>query len=77
MKLVTTAAALKYLGAHPFFRSVIVVGALTGMISSLLVFQYGQARNWYAMSRDGLLPKLISGEIRVARAEEASLRRAP
>jgi basic amino acid/polyamine antiporter, APA family len=54
------AYALKYLGAHPFFRSVIVVGALTGMISSLLVFQYGQARIWYAMSRDGLLPKLFS-----------------
>jgi basic amino acid/polyamine antiporter, APA family len=54
------AYALKHLGAHPFFRSVIVVGALTGMISSLLVFQYGQARIWYAMSRDGLLPKLFS-----------------
>ena len=54
------AYALKALGAHPFFRSVIVVGALTGMISSLLVFQYGQARIWYAMSRDGLLPKLFS-----------------
>jgi APA family basic amino acid/polyamine antiporter len=54
------AYALEYLGAHKFFRSVIVVGALTGMISSLLVFQYGQARIWYAMSRDGLLPKLFS-----------------
>jgi APA family basic amino acid/polyamine antiporter len=31
-----------------------------GMISSLLVFQYGQARIWYAMSRDGLFPKLFS-----------------
>jgi basic amino acid/polyamine antiporter, APA family len=54
------AYALEYLGAHKFFRTVIVVGALTGMISSLLVFQYGQARIWYAMSRDGLLPKLFS-----------------
>ena len=54
------AYALEQLGAHPFFRSVIVVGALTGMISSILVFQYGQARIWYAMSRDGLLPKLFS-----------------
>jgi len=54
------AYALKYLGAHAFFRSVIVIGALTGMISSILVFQYGQARIWYAMSRDGLLPKLFS-----------------
>ena len=31
-----------------------------GMISSLLVFQYGQARIWFAMSRDRLLPKLFS-----------------
>ena len=31
-------------------------GALMGMISSLLVYQYGQARIWFAMSRDGLLP---------------------
>lgn len=54
------AYALEQLGAHPFYRSVIVVGALTGMISSILVFQYGQARIWYAMSRDGLLPKLFS-----------------
>jgi APA family basic amino acid/polyamine antiporter len=39
---------------------VIIIGALTGMVSSLLVFQYGQARIWFAMSRDGLLPKLFS-----------------
>jgi basic amino acid/polyamine antiporter, APA family len=54
------AYALTMLGASRFSRSVIVVGALTGMISSLLVFQYGQARIWYAMSRDGLFPKLFS-----------------
>jgi len=30
------------------------------MLSSLLVFQYGQTRIWFAMSRDGLLPKLFS-----------------
>ncbi|MBO0911026.1 MAG: amino acid permease [Acidobacteria bacterium] len=54
------AYALKAMGAHPLFRSVIVLGALMGMISSILVFQYGQARIWYAMSRDGLLPKLFS-----------------
>jgi APA family basic amino acid/polyamine antiporter len=54
------AYALQQLGANRFARSVIVVGALMGMISSLLVFQYGQARIWYAMSRDGLLPRLFS-----------------
>jgi amino acid transporter len=39
------------------------IGAILGMISSLLVFQYGQARIWFAMSRDGLLPKAFSGSI--------------
>jgi len=36
------------------------IGALTGMISSMLVFQLGQARVWFAMSRDGLLPRVFS-----------------
>jgi basic amino acid/polyamine antiporter, APA family len=54
------AYALQQLGARRLYRSIIVIGALMGMISSLLVFQYGQARIWYAMSRDGLLPKLFS-----------------
>jgi len=54
------AYALKVLGASRWSRSVIVIGALTGMLSSLLVFQYGQARIWYAMSRDGLFPKFFS-----------------
>ena len=54
------AYALQVLGASRWSRSIIVIGALTGMISSLLVFQYGQARIWYAMSRDGLFPKLFS-----------------
>src|SRR2546421_2215721 len=54
------AYALQALGASRWARSVIVIGALTGMISSLLVFQYGQARIWYAMSRDRLFPKLFS-----------------
>jgi APA family basic amino acid/polyamine antiporter len=38
----------------------VTVGALTGMLSSLLVFQLGQARVWFAMSRDGLLPRVFS-----------------
>jgi len=44
----------------PKVRLVVLIGALTGMISSLLVFQLGQARVWYAMSRDGLFPKIFS-----------------
>ena len=46
---------LKALGLDSVRRWV-GVGAIMGMVSSLLVFQYGQARVWYAMSRDGLLP---------------------
>lgn len=41
-------------------RVVVLMGALLGMISSLLVFQLGQARVWFAMSRDGLLPGVFS-----------------
>ncbi|MEN6608019.1 MAG: amino acid permease, partial [Bryobacteraceae bacterium] len=41
-------------------RRWVSIGALMGMASSLLVFQYGQARVWFAMSRDGLLPKAFS-----------------
>src|SRR5437868_4957509 len=54
------AYALQQLKTSRFAQSVIVIGALMGMISSLLVYQYGQARIWYAMSRDGLFPSLFS-----------------
>jgi basic amino acid/polyamine antiporter, APA family len=45
-------------GLH-WTRLVVLFGAMMGMISSLLVFQLGQARVWFAMSRDGLLPRLF------------------
>jgi APA family basic amino acid/polyamine antiporter len=38
----------------------VTVGALMGMISSILVYQLGQARVWFSMSRDGLLPSAFS-----------------
>jgi APA family basic amino acid/polyamine antiporter len=53
------ANALMALGM-PNVMKWVTVGALTGMISSLLVFQLGQARVWFAMSRDGLLPQVFS-----------------
>ncbi|HXE74949.1 MAG TPA: amino acid permease [Candidatus Xenobia bacterium] len=53
------ASALKQLGLH-WLEFWVVLGALTGMVSSLLVYQLGQARIWFAMSRDGLLPKAFS-----------------
>ncbi|MGA3125148.1 MAG: amino acid permease [Candidatus Korobacteraceae bacterium] len=54
------AYALQQLGARPIWRAVIIMGALMGMLSSLLVFQYGQTRIWFAMSRDRLLPRFFS-----------------
>ncbi len=53
------AGALKALG-YENIRRWVSVGAVIGMVSSLLVFQYGQARVWFAMSRDGLLPGAFS-----------------
>ena len=41
-------------------RRIVGLGAILGMLSSLLVFQYGQARVWFAMSRDRLLPRWFS-----------------
>lgn len=53
------ANALKAIG-YDNLRRWVTVGALGGMLSSLLVFQYGQARIWFAMSRDKLLPGIFS-----------------
>jgi APA family basic amino acid/polyamine antiporter len=53
------ADALKSLGYNNL-RLIVTAGALIGMVSGLLVYQYGQARIWFAMSRDRLLPPLFS-----------------
>lgn len=45
-------------GLH-WVRLFVLIGAILGMISSILVFQLGQARIWFAMSRDGLLPQIF------------------
>ena len=46
-------------GLH-WVRLIVLIGAMLGMISSILVFQLGQARVWFAMSRDRLLPDVFS-----------------
>ena len=51
---------------------IVLLGALTGMISSLLVFQLGQARVWFAMSRDGLLPGVFSHVHKIFRTPDFS-----
>ena len=60
--MATAAPVINALHAIKLYRVErwVTIGALTGMISSLLVFQLGQARVWFAMSRDGLLPKAFS-----------------
>jgi APA family basic amino acid/polyamine antiporter len=58
--------ALKRLSVEPgahrlhYVRLFVLIGAILGMISSILVGQYGQARIWFAMSRDRLLPDKFS-----------------
>jgi len=52
-------SALKQLGLG-WLEFWVTVGALVGMVSSLMVYQLGQARIWFAMSRDGLLPRTFS-----------------
>ena len=49
-------------GGHPLYwvRLIVLLGALMGMISSILVYQIGQSRVWFSMSRDGLLPRVFS-----------------
>ena len=57
--------ALKRLSLQPggaglyWVRLFVLLGALVGMVSSILVFQLGQARIWFAMSRDRLLPEVF------------------
>ena len=53
------ANALKQIG-YSHLNIAVSAGAIVGMLSSLLVFQYGQARVWFAMSRDRLLPDCFS-----------------
>jgi APA family basic amino acid/polyamine antiporter len=53
------AAALRSVGA-PGVASIISFGAVLSMASVLLVMQLGQTRVFFAMSRDGLLPSLMS-----------------
>ncbi|MCX7607107.1 MAG: amino acid permease [Bacteroidia bacterium] len=46
-------------GIRDSLTGIIAVSAVIAMASVLLVFQIGQPRIWYAMSRDGLLPPAL------------------
>ncbi|MCB0716984.1 MAG: amino acid permease [Bacteroidetes bacterium] len=52
------AVALRAVG-EPHIASIISAGAVIAITSVLIVFQLGQTRIFYAMSRDGLLPKVF------------------
>ncbi len=52
-------AAFAYVG-EDVSASVVAIGAVASMTAVLLVFQYGQPRIFFSMSRDGLLPAQFS-----------------
>src|SRR6185312_1111052 len=61
------AYALKATGLTSIAK-IVALGAVFSMAAVLLVFQYGQPRIFFAMARDGLLPKWaskVSGKSRV------------
>ena len=61
------AYALKATGLTSIAK-VVALGAVFSMAAVLLVFQYGQPRIFYAMARDGLLPRgfaRVSGKSRI------------
>ncbi|MCH3964930.1 MAG: amino acid permease [Clostridium sp.] len=62
LKFKTTAApvafALQQVGYH-WGAALVSVGAICGLTSVLLVMMFGQTRVLFAMSRDGLLPKVF------------------
>lgn len=53
------AYCLRLIG-YPGFANLVTVGILFGMITTLIVYIFGQARVFYAMSRDGFLPKAMA-----------------
>lgn len=52
------AFALRHIG-YNFGSALVGVGALSGITTVLLVLMYGQSRLFFAISRDGLIPKNI------------------
>jgi APA family basic amino acid/polyamine antiporter len=53
------ADAFKAIG-HPWFAGVISFGAAVGLTTVCLILLLGQTRVFFAMSRDGLLPRFFS-----------------
>ncbi|MDX3238601.1 amino acid permease [Streptomyces sp. ME03-5709C] len=53
------ADAFKAVG-HPFWAGVIAFGAVVGLTTVCMILLLGQSRVFFAMSRDGLLPRFFS-----------------
>ena len=49
------AYALRVIG-YPIGSAIVAVGAICGITTVLLVLLYGQARIFFALSRDGMIP---------------------
>jgi APA family basic amino acid/polyamine antiporter len=54
------ALAMKYVGTPNWMVGLVALGSVIAHTAVLLVFQLGQPRIFFAMSRDGLLPKYIA-----------------
>lgn len=52
------AYALRVIG-YPFGSAIVAVGAICGITTVLLVLLYGQARVFFALSRDGMIPRVF------------------
>lgn len=57
--LAPIAYAVRYIN-QPWIAGWISIGALAGLTSALLIFQYGNTRILYSMSRDNFLPKSLT-----------------
>ncbi len=53
------AEAFKSVG-HPAFATIVSIGALAGLTTVVLILMLGQSRVFFAMSRDGLLPRRLA-----------------
>lgn len=49
------AYALRFIG-YPTLANMVTIGILAGLITTLIVYIFGQSRIFFAMTRDGLLP---------------------
>ncbi|WP_425836234.1 amino acid permease [Streptomyces fractus] len=56
----TLAAIMKDVTGQPFWGTVLAAGAVIAIASVVLTVLYGQTRVLFAMSRDGLVPKVFS-----------------